>query len=318
MSGQLASQLALRPLVPWLLALVVAVLGLAGRATGEANPAARVACDGALVQGGLLVCRAPAGSVVELGTTMSEVPASGLLTYGLPRDAPQKLAVRVRLADGTVEAFDLSIAPRDDPVRRVEGLDCDKVDARSDEQKAHAARSWTKKVDAFSRFEAVPPGLTGFDLPAEGRPTSPFGPVRTYVGVSAVTGEPCEKTSVHRGYDIAAPVGTPIRAPAPGTVILADDDLYYEGGTIFLDHGHGLVSVFMHMSAVDVAAGQDVMAGDRLGAVGNTGRTTGPHLHWAVKWRDESASSRNGDRYIDPELLLDLPPSVWTVEPTTG
>jgi len=318
MSGRLASRVGLGPLAPWLLALVVAVLGLAGRATGEADLSARVACGGALVQGGLLVCRAPAGSVVELGTTMREVPASGLLTYGLPRDAPQNLAVKVRLADDTTEAFDLSIAPRNDPVRRVEGLDCDKVDARSDEQKAHSSRSWTKKVDAFARFEAAPPGLTGFDLPAEGRPTSPFGPVRTYVGVSAVTGEPCEKTSVHRGYDIAAPVGTPIRAPAPGTVILADDDLYYEGGTVFLDHGHGLVSVFMHMSAVDVATGQKVTAGDRLGAVGNTGRTTGPHLHWAVKWRDESSSSRNGDRYIDPQLLLELPPSVWTVEPTTG
>jgi murein DD-endopeptidase MepM/ murein hydrolase activator NlpD len=122
-----------------------------------------------------------------------------------------------------------------------------------------------------------------------------------------VTGEPCESVSVHRGYDMAAPVGTPIVAPAAGTVILADPDLYYEGGAIFLDHGHGLVSVFMHLSEVDVKAGDTVERGDLLAKSGNTGRTTGPHLHWAVKWRNPEASNRGGDFYIDPALLLDLP-----------
>ena len=113
---------------------------------------------------------------------------------------------------------------------------------------------------------------------------------------------------MHEGYDIAAPVGTPIKAPAPGTVILADPDLYYEGGSIFLDHGRGLVSVFMHMSKVDVEAGEQVEAGDPLGLTGNAGRTTGPHLHWAVKWRNQETQERDGDFYIDPALLLALEP----------
>ena len=105
---------------------------------------------------------------------------------------------------------------------------------------------------------------------------------------------------------MAVGVGTPVIAPAAGTVILGDPDLYYEGGSVFLDHGHGLTSVMMHMSAVDVKAGDVVQAGDRLGASGNTGRTTGPHLHWAVKWRNPASDDRGGDFYIDPALLLEL------------
>ena len=128
-------------------------------------------------------------------------------------------------------------------------------------------------------------------------------------GVSKVTGKPCEKTSVHQGYDMAAPIGTPVVAPADGTVILADSDLYYEGGSVFLDHGHGLTSVFMHLSEVDVSPGDVVKRGDVLAKTGNSGRTTGPHLHWAVKWRNVASTDRSGDFYIDPALLLDLPVS---------
>ncbi|MEM8617632.1 MAG: M23 family metallopeptidase, partial [Pseudomonadota bacterium] len=169
-----------------------------------------------------------------------------------------------------------------------------------------AGRSWVKKQDAFATFTDGPGATEGFLRPAIGPMSSPFGPARRYIGVG-LDGEPCEKTSVHYGYDIATPVGTEIIAPAAGTVTLADPDLYYEGGTIFLDHGDGLVSVFMHMSALDVAAGDVVQAGDRLGASGNTGRTTGPHLHWAVKWRNPISDDRGKDFYIDPELLLDFP-----------
>ena len=143
--------------------------------------------------------------------------------------------------------------------------------------------------------------------PTDAPTSSPFGPTRKYIGVSKVTGEACDKVSVHQGYDMAAPVGTPVMAPASGTVILADPDLYYEGGTVFLDHGQGLVSVFMHLSSVDVAVGDRVERGDLLAKTGNTGRTTGPHLHWAVKWRNVDAPNRSGDFYIDPALLLELP-----------
>jgi murein DD-endopeptidase MepM/ murein hydrolase activator NlpD len=165
-----------------------------------------------------------------------------------------------------------------------------------------------KKDEALRVFHPALAPL-GFAKPADGPYSSPFGATRTYV--SAEPG--CEeRTSVHNGLDIAVPTGTPIRAPMAGTVILADPDLYYEGGAVFLDHGRGLVSVMMHMSRIDVAAGDVVVQGGQLGLSGATGRVTGPHLHWAIKWRNAAApaDSREGDIWLDPAILMELAPAV--------
>ena len=266
-----------------------------------------VSCDGALQQGGLIICKAPPGTQFRLGETQLTAADDGLAIFGLRRNAPDRVDVEIMETGGADTTLNLDIAPRTDPFRVVKGLDCDKVDARTPEQKAHAGESWVKKQDAFATFHGGVGTAAGFIRPSEGRSSSPFGPERRYIGVSAVTGEPCDRVSVHRGYDIAAPIGTPIIAPAPGIVILADPDLYFEGGTVFLDHGHGLVSVFIHLSEVDVTVGDELSQGERLGAVGNTGRTTGPHLHWAVKWRNPASEDRSDDFYIDPALLFDLP-----------
>lgn len=266
-----------------------------------AAPAA--ACGGALTQGGLVICQGTPGTAFTVAGKTLTAGEDGSAQFGLGTAAPAVIGWSHESG-----AFgDLAIAPRKDDYRVLTGLDCDKVDARSPEQKAHASRSWVKKQDAFASFNTGPGALTGFVLPSDAPASSPFGPTRKYTGVSAVTGEPCESTSVHRGYDMAAPIGTEVVAPAAGTVILADPDLYYEGGTVFLDHGHGLVSVFMHLSEVTVEAGDTVARGDLLAKTGNSGRTTGPHLHWAVKWRNPEADARDGDFYIDPALLLDLP-----------
>ena len=267
-------------------------------------PSPEPACAGALSQGGLIVCTAQPGATIAYDGTAQRVGDDGLAVFGITRDASSPALVSV-LGPSRDDVIELEIAPRDDPFRVIEGLDCDKVDARTPEQKAHAGESWVTKQAAFSTFHAGNDWANGFLRPAEGPASSPFGPSRKYIGLSAVTGEPCDKVSIHRGYDIATPVGTTLIAPAGGTVTLADLDLYYEGGTIFLDHGHGLVSVFMHLSEIDVSVGDVVAAGDTIGATGNTGRTTGPHLHWAVKWRDTTSEDRGGDFYIDPALLLE-------------
>lgn len=268
-------------------------------------------CNGIAVQGGLIVCRATSTDMLivsgENGKARREVPvnANGVATIGLSRT--ESLSVSITAQSDPGISITVPLKERDDPFRTIKGLDCDKVDARTEAQKAHASRSWIKKQTAFKTFASGDGARNGFIRPSDGPASSPFGPARKYIGVGK-NGEACEKTSVHYGYDIAIPVGTEIVAPASGTVTLGDPDLYYEGGTVFLDHGDGLVSVFMHMSAVDVSAGDKVAAGDRIGASGNTGRTTGPHLHWAVKWRNPENSDRGGDFYIDPALLLELEP----------
>ena len=94
----------------------------------------------------------------------------------------------------------------------------------------------------------------------------------------------------HYGIDLAAPAGTPVLAPAAGRVTLAEPALHFEGGLVLLDHGQGLITAYLHQSRLEVRAGQAVRRGDRLGRVGMTGRATGPHLCWRMKWRDRTAA----------------------------
>lgn len=128
-------------------------------------------------------------------------------------------------------------------------------------------------------------GRGNFELPRQDRTTAPFGTRRTYNGITR---------SVHEGWDIDGEVGAEIRAPNDGVVTMARD-LYYSGGTLFLDHGGGLYTAYFHMDSFAVREGQEVKAGDLLGTVGATGRVTGPHLHW---------SARIGGKYIHPASLL--------------
>jgi murein DD-endopeptidase MepM/ murein hydrolase activator NlpD len=102
----------------------------------------------------------------------------------------------------------------------------------------------------------------------------------------------------HYGLDVAAPTGTPVRAPAPGIVTLTHADMFYTGGTVVLDHGHGLSSIFMHLSRIDAKEGDRIEQGQLVGAIGATGRATGPHLHWGLYWFGTP---------IDPRLLLPTP-----------
>ncbi len=112
------------------------------------------------------------------------------------------------------------------------------------------------------------------DVPAEGRLSSSFGRRRILNGIPK---------SPHGGTDIAAPTGTPVRAAAPGVVRLVDD-MFYSGWTVFLDHGSGWMTTYMHLSEVSVREGETVGRGARIGAVGATGRVTGAHLHWGLQW----------------------------------
>jgi murein DD-endopeptidase MepM/ murein hydrolase activator NlpD len=140
-------------------------------------------------------------------------------------------------------------------------------------------------VRAFSTWSDEAPESLGFDLPAMGRISSTFGLRRFFND---------EPRQPHSGLDIAAPEGTPIVAPAAGTVI-ETGDYFFNGNSVFIDHGQGLITMYNHLSRVDVAKGVRVARGDRIGLVGRTGRVTGPHLHWSV--------SLNNAR-VDPALFL--------------
>lgn len=146
------------------------------------------------------------------------------------------------------------------------------------------ARTMRAAYDAFTASKGEP---KPFVQPLEGVITSPFGRRRV------LNGQP---RSPHSGLDIAGATGTPIAAPAPASVAVTGD-FYFNGNTILLDHGEGLVSMYCHLSEIQVAAGDRIERGGQIGLVGATGRVTGPHLHWSV--------SLNGNR-IDPATLMQI------------
>src|SRR5205814_7197438 len=147
------------------------------------------------------------------------------------------------------------------------------------------AREQESLVRAFSTFSDAALDTLAFDLPSEGRVSGGFGLRRFFND---------EPRQPHSGLDIAAPEGTPIAAPAAGTVI-ETGDYFFNGLTVLLDHGQGLITMYNHLSRIDVAKGARVARGETIGAVGSTGRVTGPHLHWSV--------SLNNAR-VDPALFL--------------
>ncbi len=141
------------------------------------------------------------------------------------------------------------------------------------------------KAKVFAASAPEPLWSGDFRAPVAAPPTDSFGTRRVFNGTLA---------SVHKGMDFRAAVGTLVRAGNSGIVVLAAP-LYYEGNCVVIDHGLGLFTISMHLSRIDVHEGQRVATGERIGLSGATGRVTGPHLHWAVRWEDA---------YLDPAKLL--------------
>ncbi len=262
-----------------------------------------ISCVSSTTQGGAIVCRTTPAATISLdGKTVAIASMGGIAIVGLTRDAPAQVRIGSKPLSSEYEVMaTVDVLPRTDTVSKLT-MECDQISAQTPQQKRHAEVSWVKKDEALKTF-APPLAPVSFIKPADGPYSSPYGATRTYTPKT----NDCEPTvNVHNGQDIAIPTGTAIRAPMAGTVILADPDLYYEGGCVFLDLGYGLVSVTMHMSRIDVKAGDRVEQGALLGLSGATGRVTGPHLHWAIKYRNVNSSDRGTDIWLDPVLMLGL------------
>lgn len=248
--------------------------------------AEHVSLSGAFKQGGLVFGQTLPGARARLDGEEVMVGEDGRFVLGFGRDSALSALLAVTLPDGAVERLALKIEDRDFPVQRIDGLDQSKVSGFTEEQLAKIAADSEKKKEARRTTGKAADWATGFDWPVRGPVSGVFGSQRI------LNGEP---KNPHSGLDIAAAAGAPVHAPADGIVRLAEPDMYFEGGLVLIDHGHWLESALMHMSRLDVAAGQRVRKGDVIGAVGATGRATGPHMHWSVKWMGT---------LVDPQLLV--------------
>ena len=247
-------------------------------------------CNGLAKQGGAVLCQTKPNAKVKVARSEKDfyfenADENGQIIIGFDRDETKNF---VEVAGDRV-SFDLK--PRDYDTSRIDGLPPSQVSTFTEAQLKRIRSSSARKKVGFSSRAKEMGFKDGFDLPikAEFIKTTNFGAQRI------LNGEPKKP---HYGVDLAAPVGTPIYAPADGVVSLADDDLYFEGAMVLLDHGQGLISMYLHTDEILVEPGQRVLQGQQIATVGSKGRSTGPHLCWRLKWRN---------RNLDPLLLTEWP-----------
>ncbi|MDA1327094.1 MAG: M23 family metallopeptidase [Proteobacteria bacterium] len=237
------------------------------------------------IQGGLVQARTEPGARVTLDGKDIPVAKSGLFVFGFGRDAGRTASLVVRLPNGKNERRQLAVKQRTYKIQRIDGLPDSKVSPKKRDMKRIGAER--DQLRAARRVMSKEPRFAGgFMWPVKGRLSGIFGSQRV------LNGEPRRP---HFGVDIAAPAGTPIVAAADGRVVLVHQDMFFTGKTVVIEHGLGVSTLYIHMSAIEVKKGDLVRRGQTIGRIGMTGRATGPHLHWGLTWRGLN---------LDPALLV--------------
>jgi len=244
---------------------------------------------GELKPGNILIGRGEKILTVTLDNVKIPVENGRLFLLGFDRDAKEKYDLKIVYQNGFVETKTLTLEKRSYDVQKIKVAQkyveppkevLEKIERESEMMKT--ARAQVGKIDTALYS-------SGFIRPVKGgRVSGVFGSQRI------INGTP---RNIHNGVDFTSPIGAPVYATSDGVVIIAGEDFYYNGNFILLDHGHGLSSIYIHLSKLNVKAGDRVAKGDKIGEVGSTGRSTGPHLHWGVQLYNKR---------IDPLSLLQI------------
>ncbi len=241
-------------------------------------------------QGGVIIGKAPQGTKVEYRGRQLQLSPAGEFVIGLGRDAAPQASIFTIDSSGQRQEHTFIVKQRTYKIQKVTGVPQQTVEpdpaqierAKREAQMAADARKGDLPLTFFSQK---------FEWPLIGPVTGVYGSQRFYNGVP---------NSPHYGVDIAKPVGTLVKAPAGGVVTLVHPDMFFSGGTLIIDHGHGLSSTFIHLNEVLVKKGDAIIQGQPIAKVGKTGRATGPHLDWRMNWFEER---------VDPQLLVDSMPA---------
>jgi murein DD-endopeptidase MepM/ murein hydrolase activator NlpD len=237
------------------------------------------------IQGGLILGKTSPGNTIQfLGRTVN-VNTYGDFVVGLGRDAKPMVKLLETQPSGTTKEYTFSVVQREYNEQRIEGVPKNTVNVpekaltriRQEVKLVKIARNVHSKRQDF---------LQPFIWPAKGIVTGVYGSRRYYNGVPK---------RPHYGIDIAAPQGSSVIAPASGVITLVHENMYFSGGTIIMDHGHGISSTFIHLHKSHVKKGDVVEQGQLIAEIGSTGRSTGPHLDWRMNWLKQR---------LDPQLLM--------------
>ncbi len=241
--------------------------------------------QGKLTQGSLIRGEVKPGTKVWLDERELTVSEQGYFAIGFGRDDKLQYQLAWQLPGQSKQNKQLQLEPRQYQIQSIEGLPPKMVTPpesvlariREDAKQVRQARALRDPDTSF---------MQAFIWPAHGPITGVYGSQRILNG---------EKRRPHFGIDVAGPVGQPVYAPADGLVTLFVPDMYYSGGTLIVDHGHGVSSTFLHLHKAHVKAGDSVKQGQLIAEIGGTGRVTGPHLDWRMNWHEKR---------VDPELLV--------------
>ena len=244
-----------------------------------------IVLEGPLTQGTLLKGMAPKGAKITHKGREVRVADDGLFVLGFGRDADLNQTFTVHFADGKKHEQSIQLKKRQYKIQRIEGVPKAKVNPSK--KSLERIKKETALVKKARKLDDVRTDFrNGFEWPLIGRITGVYGSQRFYNG---------EPRRPHFGIDVAAPVGTEVSSPAPGVVTMAHPDMFYSGGTLIIDHGHGVSSAFLHLSKILVKVGDHVKLGDPIAQVGAGGRSTGAHLDWRINWFDQR---------VDPQLVV--------------
>ena len=228
---------------------------------------------GKFLQGHFIVGITNPSAKIIIDKKEVKVSKDGFFAFGIDRDRKFDLTI-TKIQDGKKEKIVKKVLKRKYNIQRIDGLEESKVTPpesvykriKEENNKIGKARAINSDLPFFKNQ---------FIMPVKGIISGVYGSQRI------LNGKP---KWPHYGIDIAAKKGTMIKSSGSGTVTMAEDDLYYTGGTIIMDHGHGISTIYSHLESVMVSVGDKINQGDIIGTVGSTGRSTGPHLDFRVNW----------------------------------
>ncbi len=228
---------------------------------------------GKFLQGHFIIGQTDPAAKIIIDKKQVKVSEDGFFVFGLDRDRKFDLTI-TKIIDGKKDKIIKKVLKRKYNIQRIDGLEESKVTPpesvykriKEENNKIGQARAINSDLPFFKNQ---------FIMPVEGIISGVYGSQRI------LNGKP---KWPHYGIDIAAKQGTMIKSSGSGVVTMAEDDLYYTGGTIIMDHGHGISTIYSHLENVMVSVGDKINQGDIIGTVGSTGRSTGPHLDFRVNW----------------------------------